>query len=104
MVHVDDANFATEIEQAEGLALVDFSAAWCQPCKKLEPILEELGGSYEGRAIVAHCDVAKAPKTAQRFGVMSVPTVLFFKQGQIIDRFVGLQPRDKIVLMIDKHL
>lgn len=104
MIHIDDANFATEIEGASGLALVDFGATWCQPCKKLEPIMEELSKDYEGRAIIGHCDVAKGPKTAQKFGVMSVPTVLFFKQGQIVDRFVGLQARDKIVAMIDKHI
>jgi thioredoxin 1 len=104
MIHIDDSNFATEIEQAEGLALLDFGATWCQPCKKLEPIMDDLSREYEGRVVIGHCDVAKGPGTAKRYGVMSVPTVLFLKRGEPIDRFVGLQSREKIVEMIQKHL
>jgi len=104
MIEIDDKNFASEVEQAETLAVLDFGAAWCQPCKKLEPILEELEKEYEGRALIGHCDVAKAPATAQRFGVMSVPTVVFMKKGEVIDKFIGLQPREKIVELLEKHI
>jgi thioredoxin 1 len=104
MIHIDDSNFASEAEHSASLTLIDFGATWCQPCKKLEPIMEELSKEYEGRALIGHCDVAQAPKLAQRFGVMSVPTVIFLKKGELVDRFVGLQARDKIVQMIDKYL
>ncbi len=104
MLEITDTNLQAEILDADKLAIIDFGASWCQPCKKLEPIMEELSGEFDGKAIVAHCDVAQAPETAKRYGVMSVPTVVFFKSGNDVDRFVGLQARDKIVAKIEEHL
>jgi thioredoxin 1 len=104
MVEIDDGNYTQQVENNDGLVVLDFGAAWCQPCKKLEPILEELESQYAGRAVIAHCDVAKAPGLARRFGIMSVPTVVFMKGGEKVDHFIGLQSREKIVEMIDKHV
>ena len=104
MVEIDDENYAQHVENSNGLIVLDFGADWCPPCKKLEPILKELEGVYQGRAVIGHCDVAKAPGLAKRFGVMSVPTVVFMKGGEKVDHFIGLQSRDRIVEMIDKHV
>ncbi len=104
MIEINDGNLQSVILDSGVLALLDFSAAWCQPCKKLEPILNDLGPSYEGKAVIGHCDVAKAPETAKRFHVMAVPTVVFIKGGREVDRFTGLQSREQIVKRIEGHL
>ena len=104
MIEIDDTNLEEQLLKSEKLALLDFGGQWCQPCKKLEPILAELANEYDQQIVVGHCDVAKGPETAKRFGIMGVPTVVFFKGGQEIDRFVGLMPRDKIVKKIEGHL
>ena len=104
MLEINDQNLQSQILDADKLAILDFSAVWCQPCKKLEPILAELGTHYEGQAVVGHCDVAKAPDTAKRFGVMAVPTVVFIKGGKEVDRFVGLQSKEQVIKKIETHL
>jgi thioredoxin 1 len=101
MIEIDDKNFETEILKSDKLALLDFGGQWCQPCKRLEPVLDELANEYSERVVIGHCDVAKGPQTALRFKVMSLPTVIFFKAGNELERFVGLMPRDKIVQKID---
>jgi thioredoxin 1 len=104
MIEIDDQNFIEQMLNCPKLAVLDFGGAWCQPCKKLEPILDEVANEYAERIVVGHCDVAKGPATAKRFGVMSVPTVVLLKGGQEVDRFVGLQGKPKIVEMIERHL
>ncbi len=104
MIEITDENLQSEILDVDKLAVLDFSAVWCQPCKKLEPILDELKQTYDGKAVIGHCDVAKAPETAKRFGVMAVPTVVFIKGGKEVDRFVGLQSKDQITKKIDSNL
>ena len=104
MIEINDSNLQSEILDADKLAVLDFSATWCQPCKKLEPILDELAGEYEGKAIIGHCDVQQAPDTARKFGVMAVPTVILFKDGKEVDRFVGLQSKDQITKKLDSHV
>src|SRR6476620_989762 len=88
-VHVSDASFATEIEQADGLVLVDFWATWCGPCQIVAPILEQLAGEYAGKAKVAKVDVDANQRTAMRFNVRSIPSILFFKNGQHVATVVG---------------
>jgi thioredoxin 1 len=104
MIEITDANLQSEILDADKLAILDFGATWCQPCKKLDPIMKELAGELEGQAVIGHCDVAKAPEAAKRYGVMSVPTVIFFKGGNDVDRFVGLQSKEQIIGKIQSHL
>lgn len=104
MIEIDDKNFEDEILNAGKLALLDFGGQWCMPCKRLEPVLDELAGTYGDKILVGHCDVAKGPQTTLRFKVMSLPTVVFFKSGSEVDRFVGVVPRDRIVEKIATHL
>jgi len=88
-VHVTDASFAGEIEQASGLVLVDFWATWCGPCQVVAPILDQLAGEYAGKAKVAKVDVDANQRTAMRFNVRSIPSILFFKNGQHVDTVIG---------------
>jgi thioredoxin 1 len=99
---IADADFS-EFTKQGGLVLVDFSATWCGPCKKLHPILEEIQAERSDIKI-AMVDIQAAPKTAQSCGVMSVPQVHFFKDGEKVDMFIGLQSKANISALIDKNL
>jgi thioredoxin 1 len=103
-VHVSDASFAVEIEQAGGLVLVDFWAAWCGPCQMVAPILDQLAGEYAGKAKVAKVDVDVNQRTAMRFNVRSIPSILFFKDGQHVDTVVGAVPKATLEGKIKQHL
>lgn len=100
VLHVTDENFDAEIIKSELPVLVDFSATWCGPCKKLEPIVEELAAEYRGKLKVAHVDVDKARKSAQTYGIMSVPTVLYMKDGKVKEQQIGLVAKDLMVKRI----
>jgi thioredoxin 1 len=104
VLHITDENFESEIEKSEIPVLVDFSATWCGPCKKLDPIVAELATEYAGKLKVAHVDVDQARQTAMKFGVMSVPTVLYIKGGDVKDTQIGLVPKNKMVEKIDALL
>jgi len=100
----DDSNFESEVVGASGPVLVDFSATWCGPCKKLEPVVSEIADDYTGRLKVVKVDVDKAPSTAAKFAVMSVPTLIFFRDGQVRDQVTGLVPKRAISERVDKVL
>ncbi|MDQ8159097.1 MAG: thioredoxin [Gemmatimonadota bacterium] len=102
-VEVSDDNFATEIEQTTGLAVVDFWATWCAPCRMIAPIVEQLATEYAGKAKVAKLDVDHNQKTAARFNVRSIPTILFFKDGKLIDQVVGAVPRPALEAKFKEH-
>ena len=104
IIDADDANFETEVVQSDRPVLVDFSATWCGPCKKLEPVVHEVAGDYDGRLKVVRVDVDKAPGTAAKFAVMSVPTLIFFRGGQVVDQVTGLVPKRAITDRVDKVL
>ncbi len=104
VVNVDDTNFEAKVLGAERPVMADFSAAWCGPCKKLKPVVEELAGEYEGRVDVVYVDVDEARDTASRYGVMSVPTVLFFKGGELADQLTGLVPKENLQKRLDQLL
>jgi thioredoxin 1 len=99
-----DQTFDSEVMQAEQPVLVDFSASWCGPCKKLEPIVHEIAGDYDGRLKVVKVDVDQAPNTAAKFGVMSVPTLLLFQGGAVKDQVVGLVSKQALADRVDKVL
>jgi thioredoxin 1 len=101
---VTDATFAREIEQHEGLAVVDFWATWCAPCRAVAPIVEQLATEYAGRAKVTSLDGDVNQRTMVRYGVRSLPTLLFFRNGQVVDRIVGAVPRAKIEATLREHL
>ncbi|MBY5952149.1 thioredoxin [Algoriphagus sp. NF] len=91
-IEITDANFE-EVIKSEKPILVDFWAEWCGPCKMIGPIVEELAGDYEGKAVIGKVDVDSNPSVAQAFGIRSIPTLLFFKDGQIVDKQVGAVPK-----------
>jgi thioredoxin 1 len=101
---VNDANFEDEVLKADGLVLVDFSATWCGPCKKLDPIVHELAGDYDGRLKVVHVDVDQARTAAARFGVMSVPTLVLLQNGNVKDQVIGLTSKQALAQRIDRAL
>jgi thioredoxin len=104
VVEVDDQNFESQVLQSPVPVLLDFSAEWCGPCKRLEPIVEAIALEYADRLRVAHLDIDKAQATAVRYGIMSVPTVLFIKGGKVLDQLLGYVPREKLVEKIDPLL
>jgi thioredoxin 1 len=99
----DDA-FASEIEQHDGLAMVDFWAAWCGPCQIVAPVVEQLATEYNGRLKVAKLDVDENPKITMRFNVRSIPSILFIKGGKHVDTVVGAVPKAHLVEKIEQHL
>jgi thioredoxin 1 len=102
-VAVTDATFGTEIEQYKGLAVVDFWAAWCGPCRMIAPILDQLASEYDGKAKVAKVDVDSNQQTAMRFNVRSIPSILFFKDGKHVDTVVGAVPKSHLERKFAEH-
>lgn len=91
-IELNDSNF-DQIVKTDKTVLVDFWAEWCGPCKMIGPIVEELAGDYEGKAVVAKLNVDENPQTAAKFGIRSIPTLLVFKNGQVVDKQVGAVPK-----------
>lgn len=103
-VAVTDDSFAGEVEQASGLVLVDFWAAWCGPCQIVAPVLEQLAGDYAGKVKVTKLDVDANQRTAMRFNVRSIPSILFFRDGAHVDTVVGAVPKQVLEGKIQEHL
>ncbi len=101
---VADIDFAGEVEQHPGVTMVDFWAAWCGPCHMVAPIVEEIAGEYDGRIKVVKLDVDANQDTAVSFNVRSIPSLLFFKNGQHTDTVVGVFPKAHLVEKIEQHL
>ena len=101
---VTDADFPQEVEQHAGVTMVDFWAGWCGPCHMVAPIVEEIAGEYDGRVKVVKLDVDANQDTAMRFAVRSIPSILFFKDGQHVDTVVGAVPKAHFVEKIERHL
>lgn len=103
-VKVTDATFATEVEQSSLPVVVDLWAAWCGPCRTLEPVIEQLAEEMAGRLRFAKLNVDENPATASRFNVRSIPTLLVLKGGKEIDRIVGAQPKLDIARRLERHV
>src|SRR5688500_5236750 len=100
---VTDVNFEAEIEQHSGLVVVDFWATWCGPCRLIAPIIDQLATEYDGKAKVAKLDVDSNIKTASRFNVRSIPTILFFKDGKLVDQVVGAVQKPALESKFKQH-
>lgn len=97
-----DADFGESVK--EGVVLVDFWAAWCAPCRRLAPTVDQLAQEYNGRITVAKVDIDENPMTPSKFMVRGIPTLLLFKDGDLKETVVGLAAKDDLAKMIDKHL
>lgn len=104
VMHFTDDNFDREVNQHNTPVLVDFWAAWCAPCRALAPHIEELADEYEGKVKVGKLNVDEEPNTAGSLGIRALPTLLLFKNGQIVEQIVGAVPKSKIDEMIKSHL
>jgi thioredoxin 1 len=99
-----DENFESEVKKSDTPVLVDFGAEWCGPCRALAPIVEDLAQEYTGRLKVGTVDIDKAQGVAREFGIMSVPTIIFFKNGEPVDKITGLQGKANLQKRIDAVL
>lgn len=105
ILEVNDENFAEEVEGSDTLTMVDFWATWCGPCRLVAPIVEELADAYQEKGLkVGKLDVDSSPSTSARYGIRSIPSILFFKNGEVVDKVVGAVPRPHLEEKILKHL
>jgi thioredoxin 1 len=103
LVHLDNGSF-DGVVKAKGCALVDFWAPWCSPCLAMEPAVEELAREYKGKLKVAKINVDENPVTAEKYGITGIPTVLFFKDGKLVETLTGLMPKDRLEEALKKVL
>lgn len=103
-VTISDQNFQSEVIQSSIPVLVDFSAEWCGPCKMLAPIIDELADEYAGRVKVGSLDIDDNRQSPGQYAIQGVPTLIIFKDGQPVKKFVGLTPKDKITEALDQLL
>lgn len=102
ITHVNDKTFAAET--GSGLVLADFWATWCGPCKMIAPVLEEIDSELGGKVKIVKLDVDENQATAAKFGVMSIPTLILFKNGEVVDKVIGYQPKEALQGVIEKHI
>lgn len=100
-VTLTDGNFQDEVLNSDKPVLVDFWATWCGPCRMIAPAIEQLASEFEGRAVVAKMDVDHNPQVPMQFGVRSIPTLLFFKDGRVVDQLVGAVPKKQLANKLD---
>jgi len=103
VVEITDANFEATILRADRLAVLDFGAEWCAPCKKIEAMLEELAPLWKDKVIVGTLDISQSPETPRRYGIMNIPQVLFFKNGQLVETVLGVLPKAKFEEKLKNH-
>lgn len=103
-VEVNDANFEEVVLNSDKPVLVDFWAEWCGPCRMIAPVIDEISAEYSGRVVVAKCDVDDSPGVTAKFGIRNIPTVLYFKNGEVADKQVGAVPKKNFTARLDSLL
>jgi thioredoxin 1 len=103
-IHLTDGNFKKEVLESNVAVLVDFWATWCGPCKMIAPIVEELAAEYKGRVKIGKLDVDSNPKSAASYGIMSIPTLIFFKGGKVLDQITGALNKAELKKRIEENL
>ena len=104
VIELNDSNFDDEVVKSDLPVLVDFWAEWCGPCRMIAPMIEELASEYDGKATIGKLDVDNNQESSVKFGVRSIPTLLIFKDGEIVDRHVGAVGKDILAKSIDSNL
>lgn len=104
VLHLSDETFAAEVEQGEGMVVVDFWAPWCAPCRMIAPTIDALAAEYDGRVRFAKLNVDEAPQTAAAYGIRSIPTIGIFLDGTPVDGVAGVIPKPALARMIDANL
>lgn len=99
-----DGNFQTEVLQSNKLTVVDFWAEWCGPCRAIGPVIEELSKEYDGKVNVGKVNVDHNPQVSMNYGITSIPAILFIKNGQVVDKLVGAQPKANFVRKIEANM
>jgi thioredoxin 1 len=103
-LQVNDTNFDEIVVASDKPVMVDFWAEWCGPCRMIAPFVEEMAGEFEGKAVVVKCDVDSSPGVASKYGIRNIPTVLFFKGGEVADKQVGAVPKANFVAKLEALL
>ena len=103
-IELTDGNFESLVLKSDKPVLVDFWAVWCGPCRMVGPIVQEIGEEYNDKAVIGKLDVDHNPETARNYGIRNIPTILFFKNGEVVDKQVGAVPKQKLVEKLDALL
>ena len=100
-IEITDANFEELVVKSDKPVMIDFWAVWCGPCRMIAPIVEEMSGEYEGKAVIGKVDVDSNPEVAMKYGIRNIPTVLFVKNGEVADKQVGAAPKQVFTQKLD---
>ena len=100
-IEITDANFEELVVNSDKPVMIDFWAVWCGPCRMIAPIVEEMSGEYEGKAVIGKVDVDSNPNVAMKYGIRNIPTVLFVKNGEVADKQVGAAPKHVFTAKLD---
>ncbi|MFN3135160.1 MAG: thioredoxin TrxA [Candidatus Kryptonium sp.] len=104
IIELTDSNFEEEVLKSDKLVLVDFWAEWCAPCRMIAPIIEEIANEYSSKLKVGKLNVDYNPKTAMKYGIMSIPTLMLFKNGRVLEQIVGAMPKKNLLSRLEKYL